>query len=240
VSRKIARYGGEVILYDDALLSHAGPALFAPALQAARAAGGRGATLFIECAGQPCVLRHYYRGGLIGRLLSDQFFWLGEAMTRCFREWLLLERLFDMGLPVPRPVAARYQRSGFIYRADLLTARLPGVESVAVRLRRGAVSTELWGRIGECIASFHAAGVWHADLNAHNIQIDAAERIFLLDFDRGRIRPLADDWQQANLARLQRSLLKISASSTGAAGFSAGEWRSLVEGHAAALAAAQR
>jgi 3-deoxy-D-manno-octulosonic acid kinase len=240
VSRKIARYGGEVILYDDALLSHAGPALFAPALQAARAAGGRGATLFIECAGQPCVLRHYYRGGLIGRLLSDQFFWLGEAMTRCFREWLLLERLFDMGLPVPRPVAARYQRSGFIYRADLVTARLPGVESLAARLGRGAVSTEVWGRIGACIARFHAAGVWHADLNAHNIQIDAAERIFLLDFDRGRIRPLADDWQQANLARLQRSLLKISASSTGAAGFSAGEWRSLVEGHAAALAAAQR
>ena len=240
MSRKIARYGGEVILYDDALLSHAGPALFAPALQAARAAGGRGATLFIECAGQPCVLRHYYRGGLIGRLLSDQFFWLGEAMTRCFREWLLLEQLFDMGLPVPRPVAARYQRSGFIYRADLVTARLPGVESLAARLGRGAVSTELWGRIGECIASVHAAGVWHADLNADNIQIDAAERIFLLDFDRGRIRPLADDWQQANLARLQRSLLKISANSTAALPFSAQEWRWLVEGHAAALAAAQR
>ncbi|MCL4780872.1 MAG: 3-deoxy-D-manno-octulosonic acid kinase [Gammaproteobacteria bacterium] len=240
MSRKIARYGGEVILYDDALLSHAGPALFAPALQAARATGGRGATLFIECAGQPCVLRHYYRGGLIGRLLSDQFLWLGESITRCFREWLLLEQLFDMGLPVPRPVAARYQRAGFIYRADLLTARLPDVESLAVRLGRGAVSTEVWGRIGECIARFHAAGVWHADLNAHNIQLDAADRIFLLDFDRGRIRPVARGWQQSNLARLQRSLRKISASSPGAPGFSAAEWRWLVEGHEAALAAAQR
>jgi 3-deoxy-D-manno-octulosonic acid kinase len=214
--------------------------LFESAGQASRASGGRGATLFIDCAGQPCVLRHYYRGGLISRLLSDQFFWSGESTTRCFREWLLLEQLFQMGLPVPRPVAARYIRSGFIYRADLITARLPGVESLATRLVRGDVSAEVWARIGACIARFHAAGVWHADLNAHNIQIDAGGQIFLLDFDRGRIRPAARGWQQSNLARLQRSLLKISANSAGAAQFTAGAWHGLVEAYDAALAAVQR
>lgn len=242
MSRKIARYGGEVILYDDAVLSHAEPALFAlvPAAQAPRASGGRGATLYLDCAGQPCVLRHYYRGGLIGRLLSDQFFWLGESMTRCFREWLLLEQLFNMGLPVPRPVAARYQYSGFIYRADLITARLPGVESLAARLAHGGVSAEVWARVGECIAHFHGAGVWHADLNAHNIQIDTADRVFLLDFDRGRIRPVARDWQQSNLTRLHRSLTKISARSAGAVQFSAQEWRWLVDAYDAALSATQR
>ncbi|MBM4221212.1 MAG: 3-deoxy-D-manno-octulosonic acid kinase [Gammaproteobacteria bacterium] len=240
MSRKIARHGGEVILYDDALLSHAEPGLFAPDAQASRAAGGRGAALYIDCAGQPCVLRHYYRGGLIGRLLGDQYLWSGESGTRCFREWLLLEQLFRTGLPVPRPVAARYQRSGFIYRADLITARLPGVESLAARLVRGDVPAEAWVRVGECIARFHAAGVWHADLNAHNIQIDAGGQIFLLDFDRGCIRPAARSWQQSNLARLQRSLLKVSANSAGAAQFSAGEWRALVAAYDAALAAAQR
>jgi 3-deoxy-D-manno-octulosonic acid kinase len=240
VSRKIARYGGEVILYDGALISHAQSALFAPAAQASHTSGGRGATLLIDCAGQPCVLRHYYRGGLIGQLLSDQFFWSGESTTRCFREWLLLEHLFQTGLPVPRPVAARYIRSGFIYRADLITARLPGVESLATRFARGSVSAEVWARIGACIARFHAAGVWHADLNAHNIQIDAAGQIFLLDFDRGRVRPVARGWQQSNLARLQRSLLKISANSAGAVQFSAGAWRGLVEAYDAALTAVQR
>jgi 3-deoxy-D-manno-octulosonic acid kinase len=214
--------------------------LFAPAAQASRASGGRGATLFIDCAGQACVLRHYYRGGLIGQFFSDQYFWSGESTTRCFREWLLLEQLFNMGLPVPRPVAARYVRSGFIYRADLITVRLPAVESLAARLQRGDVSAAVWTRIGECIARFHAAGVWHADLNAHNIQVDAADRIFLLDFDRGRIRPVARDWQQSNLARLHRSLLKISANDTGQPTFSAQEWHRLTEAHDAALAAAQR
>jgi len=146
----------------------------------------------------------------------------------------------QMGLPVPRPVAARYQRSGFIYRADLITARLPDVESFAGRLERGAVSAKVWSRVGECIARFHRAGVWHADLNAHNIQIDSAERIFLLDFDRGRIRVPARSWQQSNLARLHRSLAKISANSAAALQFSTEEWRCLIEGYNAGLSGAQR
>ncbi len=242
MSRKIARHGGEVILYDDSLLSHAESALFEPASWArtTAASGGRGTTLYIECAGQPCVLRHYYRGGAIGRLISDQFFWLGESMTRCFREWQLLDQLTQMGLPVPRPVAARYIRSGLIYRADLITARLADVESFAVRLAQGGVSAEVWSRVGECIARFHRAGVWHADLNAHNVQIDTAEQVFLLDFDRGRIRPAARGWQQSNLARLHRSLLKISAQSGGALQFQAREWSRLVEGYDAAMSAVQR
>ncbi len=245
MSRKIARHGGEVILYDDAVLSHAEPALFEPASRAQSSripgsSGGRGATYFIDCAGQPCVLRRYYRGGLIGRLISDQFFWLGESTTRCFREWLLLERLTQMALPVPRPVAARYRHSGLIYRADLITTRLPDVESLAARLAHERVSTETWARIGECVARFHRAGVWHADLNAHNVQIDTAERIFLLDFDRGRIRPAARSWQQSNLARLHRSLLKISAKSADNRKFSAREWNWLVEGYDAAMSGTQR
>ena len=186
------------------------------------------------------MLRHYYRGGLIGRLISDQFLWLGESMTRCFREWLLLEQLTQMDLPVPRPVAARYSRSGLIYRADLITVRLPDVETLSVRFARGGVSAETWGRVGECIARFHRAGVWHADLNAHNVQIDAAGQIYLLDFDRGRIRPAARGWQQSNLARLQRSLMKVSNSSDGALHFSAQEWRWLLEGYDKASSATQR
>ena len=75
--------------------------------------------------------------------------------------------------------------------------------------------------MGQCIARFHRAGVFHADLNAHNVQIDAANRIFLLDFDRGRIRGRrAAAGGEANLARLHRSLTKISRRSGGRVAFS--------------------
>jgi 3-deoxy-D-manno-octulosonic acid kinase len=114
------------------------------------------------------------------------------------------------------------------------------VKPFSARLADGGVSAEVWGRVGECIARFHRAGVWHADLNAHNVQIDSADQIYLLDFDRGRIRAAARSWQQSNLARLHRSLTKISANSTIARQFSAQEWSWLVEAYNAALSDTRR
>ena len=58
--------------------------------------------------------------------------------------------------------------------------------------------------------SFHDAGVWHADLNARNILLDADDEIFLVDFDRARFTPGRAVAGGRNLARLKRSLLKIS------------------------------
>jgi 3-deoxy-D-manno-octulosonic acid kinase len=193
--------------------------------------GGRGATLFIEHGRDRWVLRHYHRGGTIGRLLDDHFLWLGEDRTRCFREWRLLAHLQDLGLPAPRPVAARYRRRGITYTADLLTELIPDVEPFSTRLARGPVAPEIWAAVGRCIRGFHEAAVFHADLTAHNLQIDTANRIFLLDFDRGRVRSDGGSWRQANLARLHRSLNKISVES--GIGFSPREWRSLLDGYAA-------
>ena len=51
-------------------------------------------------------------------------------------------------------------------------------------------------------------GVYHADLNAYNIQIDDSGKFFLLDFDRGEFRE-PGVWRQKNIARLHRSLQKI-------------------------------
>ena len=57
------------------------------------------------------------------------------------------------------------------------------------------------------IRRFHAAGIDHTDLNIHNILLDDAGQSWLIDFDKCS-RRAAGDWQQANLARLQRSLRK--------------------------------
>jgi 3-deoxy-D-manno-octulosonic acid kinase len=228
---RIARQDGNGIVYEDSLVSHAEPSLFEAETWAGApvAPGGRGATRFVEYSGQHWVLRHYYRGGAVGRVLDDQYLWLGEARTRCFSEWRLLARLQALGLPVPRPVAARYRRRGLIYTADLLTVRIPDVEPLSSRLRRGPVDAAVWAAVGQCIRNLHRAAVFHADLNAHNLQIDGLNRIFLLDFDRGRIRTDRSNWRAANLARLHRSLAKISQDNS--AHFTSREWRWLLDGY---------
>lgn len=234
MARRIERVGESVILYDDSLLSHRSESLFDPASwptapAAPGYAGGRGNTLFITCEEQQWVLRHYHRGGLIGRILNDEFPWLGQQRTRSFREWLLLESLTQRGLPVPRPVAARFVRRGFTYSADLITVRLPGVQSFSRRLATAPVSTRVWRSVGAMLARFHDALVFHADLTAHNIQIDSDDRPFLLDFDRGRIMPTRGRWSAANLRRLRRSLEKVGR--TDDIELAAEQWDWLLEGY---------
>jgi 3-deoxy-D-manno-octulosonic acid kinase len=193
------------------------------------ATGGRGTVVFIRHDGQDWALRHYRRGGLPGRLLSDQFLYLGEPATRSFREFRLLQELYRMGLPVPRPVAAHYQRAGAIYRADLITSRIANARPLSQLLLRDEFPADSWPAVGKLLRRFHEAGVFHADLNAHNILMDDAGEFYLLDFDRGRIRPHGI-WISSNLKRLSRSLRKITGNAA-RFGPQGDAWRHLMAGY---------
>ncbi len=174
-----------------------------------RPPGGRGDAYFIEADGQSWVLRHYRRGGWIARWSQDSYLWTGEARTRPFREWRLLDDMHRSGLPVPAPVAAGYRRHGLSYTGDLITERIEDALPLSALLARGALAPESWQAVGRCIRRFHDAGVWHADLNAHNILLRAADgAVFLIDFDRGR-RRAPGAWANKNLQRLRRSLDKV-------------------------------
>ena len=128
---------GAFIVYDDAKVSQFNPRWFEPeawpdAERTAGKAGGRGAAIFISPPETPpaesqWVLRHYYRGGLPGKIIDDRFVWTGAEGTRSWREWQLLVMIHAQGLPAPAPVAARYVRHGLFYTADLITERLPDV-----------------------------------------------------------------------------------------------------------------
>ncbi len=167
---------------------------------------GRGSAWKIRSADDHFVLRHYRRGGAMRRLLDDRYWYSGAESTRSFAEFNLLARLSIEGFPVPRPVAVIYRRDGPWYRADLLMQSIAG-RSLDEVLR--AHETVDWRAVGRAIARFHRRGVWHADLNAHNALIDDARNVWLIDFDRARVRRRSPGWQRANLDRLARSLRKL-------------------------------
>ena len=200
-------------------------------------AAGRGAVFFVSDGADQWALRHYRRGGLVRHLVHDRYFWTGEESVRSFCEMRLLGEMHQRGLPVPRPVGARYVRGGLLYTADLITQRIreadPLAERVVDQSRRGSAPEAAthhaidWPEIGRTIRSFHDAGVYHADLNAHNILLGrgpeqgnggreagrpqgppANPMVWLIDFDRGSFRA-GDGWKQGTLDRLARSLQKI-------------------------------
>jgi 3-deoxy-D-manno-octulosonic acid kinase len=114
-------------------------------------------------------------------------------------------------LPVPTPVAAVYERRGLVYRSDLITGLLPSMESFGSKLKGNAMTPELWKSIGACVRSFHAHGIYHADLNVHNILIGPEGQVYLIDFDRGGVRA-PGSWVESNWSRLHRSIVKVCRS----------------------------
>jgi 3-deoxy-D-manno-octulosonic acid kinase len=190
---------------------------------------GRGEALIVEHGDDTWVLRHYRRGGFVARFIDDHYFWLGAERTRAFREWRLLRRLHDAGLPVPNPVAAHVCRRGGSYTADIITSYLRDTRELSAFIAEGRVPPQCWRRIGAMVRAVHDHGVNHPDLTAHNILLDGAGNSFLVDFDNARVKP-PGRWRRLGMERLNRSLRKV-ALETGTA-FDAVAWRQIEAGYA--------
>jgi 3-deoxy-D-manno-octulosonic acid kinase len=176
-------------------------------------ATGRGSAWFIDSPVGPVVLRQYLRGGWVAAFNRQSYFFTLVLRSRPLREFRLLSALYELGLPVPRPIAALCEHHGFISTGKIITARILSAQTLADTLpgktRSSDVGDDLWGSVGKCIRRFHDAGVWHADLNARNILLDAESQVFLIDFDRARFRPGTTVKGEGNLSRLKRSLAKF-------------------------------
>ena len=193
-------------------------------------AEGRGTTFFVQHQGRDFVLRHYQRGGLVAKFSSEKYLWLGVRFSRPWREWNLLEKMQQKGLPVPTPAAIQIERTGLLYKADIMMHRIPHARTLMQILMTEELTEGYWIAIGSVIRRFHEEGVYHSDLNANNIMIDDGGRCYLIDFDRCGIRKQNLKWQKENLLRLKRSLTKISSNQE-VFYYSDMNWRSLLRGY---------
>ncbi|MBM7456321.1 RIO-like serine/threonine protein kinase [Oceanisphaera litoralis] len=168
---------------------------------------GRNTTWFVEDDISHKVLRHYYRGGMIGRVMEDTFLHVAESKSRAMAEFTVLTKLYRRGLPVPRPCAARMVRSNLVYRADIILSRIENSRDLVAILRERALNKAEWQSIGKTIRQFHDAGLYHADLNSHNILLDDSGKSWLIDFDKCHLRQ-PGSWTRENMDRLLRSFRK--------------------------------
>ena len=208
------RQGSSVVLYDARRVACVTDALFEEAHwrstgQVIGEAMGRGSVIFVRHDGSTWVLRHYHRGGLVGRFIRDRYVWQGLERTRAFREWRLLSELCNLDLPVPTPIAARVRRSGIGYTADIITEHIDNTSSLEFIINGFGVSLDDWQRIGSTLRQFHDLGVDHSDLNVRNILLDNNHQVYLVDFDKGKVRG-SGAWRDRNLRRLKRSLQKVA------------------------------
>lgn len=232
IREQVLERRGEALIYDAARLTDADQLHLDAEAWSDRISGsaqGRAAALFIDDAALgSLVLRHYHRGGLPARLSQDRFVYRGLQATRPWREWRLLREAWMAGLPVPRPLAGRVRRAVFSYTADILMDRIPDAESLADLLAEQRAAD--WPALGRCLAEVHAAGFWHADLNARNL-LHNHQGWHVIDWDRGE-RRAPGGWGQDNLDRLRRSLDKLRAA--GELDYAGADWQALLTAYAAA------
>ena len=176
-------------------------------------ADGRGGSAIVTAApGRPRLLvRRYLRGGLPAMFVRDTYLGL---QPRPFRELRVMKSLFERGAPVAEPYGAAVQwlfpgcyRGWFATRfiEDSCTLWKWLRDQTPPPAERRAVLEE----VGRCIRKVRSLGVWHADLNLHNILIapTAAQRVVLIDFDRAN--EAKDANISAELKRLRRSARKL-------------------------------
>lgn len=200
--------GGEYLI-DREYADRFQPAWFDAPGDRAGLQGGRGSVGVIATPIGDLVRRPYLRGGLPRHVVRDRYLWTGAERTRSFREYLITHALYHAGAPVPEPVGACYRRGWFSYRAVLLTRLIPDAETLLNRLLRSrdGIGTLLEKAAG-AIACLHAHRVWHADLNATNLLVDANDEVWLIDFDRAELGAAGPGRLAGNLDRLLRSLRK--------------------------------
>ncbi len=116
--------------------------------------------------GQPAAVKSWDAAGPWRRL---------RARYSARREYELLGRLRDLGLPVPVPLALR-RRAG---RPELVSAWIEGLD-LRQCLLAGA-ERGLATRLGRALARMHQLGLRHADLHAGNVLVDARGEPWLVD-----------------------------------------------------------
>ncbi len=169
---------------------------------------GRATTYFFNHQEKRYVLREYRRGGLVGKLIEKKYFFKNIESTRAYQELVVLKQLRKLKLPVPKPVAALIKVDGYYYQAKIITRLIKNAEDLFFHLKKQSLSEQQWIAIGLLVKRFHAVGLYHSDLNIHNLMINHKSNFWLIDFDKCRFLKPYDKKLQSNIARLLRSLRK--------------------------------
>lgn len=197
----------------------------------------RGKAVMFKYRGVELVFKQYHRGGLAGRLVEKSYLYSRLPNTRVWREFNMLRAMRELGLPVPRPVAARcVSVPPLAYRGALITERVPDSRTLTEILCDRSLENAEWAKLGVLIARFHQKNVYHADLNASNVLLTDSGDFYLIDFDKGSIRgSLSRQDADANVARLRRSLDKLQKRHSDFH-FSEDNWQALEGAYRAAIA----
>ena len=170
--------------------------------------GGRTSVTPLELDGVgSVVIKHYRRGGLMRHLNQRRYLNCGK--TRAQREFELLDRVGSLGINVPQPIAYAH-RGRLLYQAWLITREIHQPLSLASLSWQNEKKTgQVMESVIDQISALIQKGILHVDLHPGNVIVDAMGKVYLLDFDRGRVyHGNRQKLRNRYMARWQRAVAK--------------------------------
>jgi Lipopolysaccharide kinase (Kdo/WaaP) family len=167
--------------------------------------------------GPELFARRCRRGGMVASLLGDVYVGI---TPRPFDELGVTLDAMRRGIPVAEPMGAMVEWLGpALYRGFFLTRALRGMTLWEfVRTDDDpTVRRHVLEQARTSIATMHDKGLFHADLNLHNLIVTRAGESFvvmIIDLDKARLfdPPLSPSMRHNNIARLMRSARKLDPS----------------------------
>jgi hypothetical protein len=177
--------------------------------------GNRGSGFILKLeSGFDLFARANRRGGLVRFFLRDLYFGVDP---RPVRELAVAAEAYRRGIPVAEPLGAVVEWAGpGLYRGVFLTRALSGM-TLWDLLRTdddAMVGAHVIGQARSAIDTMHQLGLWHPDLNLHNLFVTRAGESFgvvILDLDKAKLfrAPVAAGMRKRSFARLVRSIRKL-------------------------------
>ena len=131
------------------------------------------------------VIKHYRRGGLMRHFIKRRYLKFGK--TRARREFEMLAFADALGINVPEPIAYVH-RGRLFYEAWLVTREIHQPLSLArLSLQDENQTTTAMHSVIEQISALIQNDILHVDLHPGNVLVDAAGKVYLLDFDKGSV-----------------------------------------------------
>jgi Lipopolysaccharide kinase (Kdo/WaaP) family len=207
IHRDIASQAAEILKKLDALAS-----------ASEAGAGNRKSAFRMQLdGGLELYARRGRRGGLIASILSDVY--VGIA-PRPLNELAVNVAAMKRGIPVAEPMGAMVEWIGpALYRGFFLTRAVRGMTlwQFVKTDDDPTVRNHVLAQARAAIDAMQANGLFHADLNLHNLLVTQARDSFtviIIDLDKARLfdPPLSAAMRRANAARLLRSARKLDPS----------------------------
>ena len=170
--------------------------------------GGRGALSRASIDGIGSIaVKHYKRGGLVRHVVRSKYLKWGD--TRGLKEYEILQTVRNLGINAPEPLIWVY-RGKLVYSAWLVTRHIMASKSLTqLSLENEDLAVRAMQSAVDQMMTLVQNKILHVDLHPGNVLVDPEGKVYLLDFDKGRIfRGSRQQLQERYFARWKRAVIK--------------------------------